>query len=598
MVNELDVIDYLRVDIQVPGADSWIWGKSRWDIDSFGLDSDTLEWTDYTCELTNATLRRGVAGDLISNRPEPGRLNLTFKGAANPLTDTAIHPNIGVRLVYTPAPELVIFTGRILDVQLLERVNKQTNERTIFTTITAVDAVPDLTNTTRYGAGAVGGYEKWEERIERLAASSIVPVTLPIEGTPVLKYAYDYYDFDGTASGDGLDYWTRFGTYPSGVTGSIQQTAVNGTFPGQVVGVGIQSDNGFAYPKTLAADTYGAERTITGLTIGKTYKLNMGLAYVDPTSVYALGTVAAGEHFSKYKIGVQGIGHSAEVDLRTGTVSGTRYLNAMPEYEFTATATTHVIEYILSTAATRTAASSNPILESVVGYNVDLTETASAYDERLQSLKMETSLARHFSIACDSVGAFWHIDRDNNVKFTRILDSPGPALVFTDIEALDGLKYTDIKTNYDSRDIVNTLDIYNHGIKDDPENPGSTLTDDTVDGFTDETSIATWGSSNGTIDTSLYTGAGHETALADRAAEILDAYQTPKQRFTWLRWNAADDIEAIRKLEIYKQITVAGNYKIQDYRITNIYIEMAPRRCMVDLDIIPEPGTLLTNLEL
>lgn len=596
MIQENPVFDLLDLQIYAQTG-GFIMGVNKFG-DNFGDGTDTQEWISYACDVLSTNVVRGGARDGLTNSIDVGSLSMLIKNNADPLTDIKIRPNTPIRLILKNDDETVLFTGKILDVKATYALNKKTGVKTRFVSIYSVDAVQNIANTKRYGADdGIDGFEKWEERIERLSLSTDQNVNLPVEGTPTVKYQYDYYDFDPTPSGDGLDSWVRFGTYPSGVTGTIEQAAVSGSFPGQSMGVRVQSSNGFAFPITLAADTYGARRTIAGLTPGKTYTLNMGLAYQDPTSVYALGSVNSAEHFSKYKIGVTGIGHSAEVDLRTGSIVGDKYLNAMPEFSFVATSTSHQIEYILSTGNTRTVASTNPILESVLGYNVEVATEVSISPYRLQSIVYESNLANHFNVACDSVGAFWWVDQNNEIQFKADLDNEGITATFTDDpNDLDALCYTNIITGYDTKNTVNDIELVNHGLQDDPFNPGNNIANDVVYSFVDPTSIAGYSHHSDEIHTSLWTGTGYELSIEQRAEELLIEHRRPKQTITQITWNAQENPEKLAALEIYNQIQVNFEGKSQLSRIVGLAYDIQPTRWMVIISLAPEKGYSLETI--
>lgn len=90
-----------------------------------------------------------------------------------------------------------------------------------------------------------------------------------------------------------------------------------------------------------------------------------------------------------------------------------------------------------------------------------------AYPQRLRSTVYESSLANHFDLACNSVGAAWYADVNNITRFTTPASSQPVSAVFSD-KARDGaLLYVDIDAGYDTASLVNTLEITNHGIGED-----------------------------------------------------------------------------------------------------------------------------------
>ena len=90
--------------------------------------------------------------------------------------------------------------------------------------------------------------------------------------------------------------------------------------------------------------------------------------------------------------------------------------------------------------------------------------TAGAYPQRLRSTVYESSLANHFDLACNSVGAAWYVDVNGITRFAAPPSSLPVSAVFSD-KARDGaLLYTDIDAGYDTQSLVNVLDATNHGI--------------------------------------------------------------------------------------------------------------------------------------
>lgn len=94
-----------------------------------------------------------------------------------------------------PNPEFVtpgpVFTGRARGLRTEYELDKSTGSMDTFVTFSAVDAVSQHANTTRYGAvvEAGAGYETWAARIARLAGSSATPVELPTDDAPIVRYS-------------------------------------------------------------------------------------------------------------------------------------------------------------------------------------------------------------------------------------------------------------------------------------------------------------------------------------------------------------------------------------------------------------------------
>lgn len=204
-----------------------------------------------------------------------------------------------------------------------------------------------------------------------------------------------------------------------------------------------------------------------------------------------------------------------------------------------------------------------------------------------------SSLSNHFTLACDSIGAYWYINPAGEVVFIQDLPDETPTLEFSDSKLdLTALKYVDIATNYDSKNVVNEIDFTNHGTMDDPDNPGTAIADDTLVVVTDETAKASWGANSKSLEINLYDTGAYTGRVAMRAAEILDEYSTPKRRITMVKWNAQQNIDAIDTIEQYKICNVKLDGKTQKSRIIGIQHDITPKRWIITLNLQPQANTL------
>lgn len=369
-----------------------------------------------------------------------------------------------------------------------------------------------------------------------------------------------------------LDSWETFGVYPSGVspvtTEGLRRAVVN-AIAGAPNAL-LKENNVTTAPKTLTADTYGAVRMITGLTVGKTYRLQAECAL---TVSEAIGAATP----NVYQLGVQSIGWGAPVTL---ALANTKY--TLPSYEFVATATSHAIGFRLAEAVTR---SSTGELERFAIWGVTLSEIPSDSGYRLQDVAYESSLLNHFDLACNSVGARWWVDRYGVTQFSADLGDAAPVATFSD-ETVEGeVGYVRIRTSYDTRNVVNDLDVNQHGRTLNIET-GEYETDDTTVNAKDETSIATWGPRSDSIDVSLYEGGTHAGAVAQRVAAIFADSSAPQLVITEITWNAQELPELVSKLEIYQRVNVRFKGVTQPSRIVNVKHRMTPTRWLIDIQLV------------
>lgn len=159
-------------------------------IDLETQDPITFDWVPWLGSASVASVQRGGSRSGSNTTVDVGTLIVTLVNTGDPLTDERLRPNLLVRLISVPGGE-PIFTGRIVDLDTLYRLNKITGELDTFVTLSAVDAVTAHVNTIRYGAVTPGGvgFESWAQRIIRLATSSVTAINPPEDDSPIVKYA-------------------------------------------------------------------------------------------------------------------------------------------------------------------------------------------------------------------------------------------------------------------------------------------------------------------------------------------------------------------------------------------------------------------------
>lgn len=186
MINEQPVIRLVEVELRTPTG-GFILGQSHLNIDGLGSGAD-LTWAPYLADSTSVEAVRGGKRAGVTNTMDVGTMTVSLLNAANPLTNPFVQPNVPVRLRSKGDSE-PFFTGTLSDVDMTHEVDKSTGEVFTFVTLVVVDAVQAHANTNRYGAVSPDGYERWESRIARLAASSAVPINAPVVDAPVVKYS-------------------------------------------------------------------------------------------------------------------------------------------------------------------------------------------------------------------------------------------------------------------------------------------------------------------------------------------------------------------------------------------------------------------------
>lgn len=264
----------------------------------------------------------------------------------------------------------------------------------------------------------------------------------------------------------GTDGWANFGTLPANNTALIERTAVPGT---SIVGL-HRKVTATATGGSYTTGNFGIERTIGALAVVDMPDLEIGRAYT-VSGTAKLGT--SGILGNIYRFAITGIGNGSSVTL-SGTTAGT-----VPSYTFTATATSHVLQFELAESFTVTGTS--PItVEDVYLYNVTVTRVAEDLTVTkgywIQDNLFSGSLADHYDLTMKSIGGYWWVDKQNKTQFSQDLSYITPVGTFTDGKEYVGgvltpgqsspgeLHYQDIQVGYDSSQVVNDLTVSNEGL--------------------------------------------------------------------------------------------------------------------------------------
>lgn len=375
------------------------------------------------------------------------------------------------------------------------------------------------------------------------------------------------------ASTGNLDGWEAFGALPAGSQAVTPEGLRRGTvsaLPGTPSAI-LKENTVTAGPVTLATNTYGAKRLVTGLTVGKVYRLEMSAAYI--------GTAIDGNTPTIYQSGVVGLDWGDPIEI---TAVNTPY--ELPMLEFEATDTEHEIAFRLAEAVTRPAAGE---LERLAVWDIRLAEIPSFSPYRLQSIVYESSLLNHFDLANNSVGARWWVDAYNVTQFAATLGTESAAAIFTDRRADGKREYVDITTSFDTRNIVNDLAITQHGAVLDET---GWLADDESLSFKDLTSIATNSIRQASMDMSLYSEGDYDGSMETRVAEIFSASADPQFTVVRLRWNAQEDPDLAARLDVYTPVDVEFRGNTYPCRIVNIQHIITPKRWIMVLELDRREG--------
>lgn len=399
----------------------------------------------------------------------------------------------------------------------------------------------DLGNVTTHAVANLSGGRNYSARIAARTAGGVNEYS----STRSTMLVLDPGDLDG---------WTRVGVKPAEISYFTNEGIRRGVIAGRQSLILESLSTG---PATLPADTFGIQRTVAGLTQGKAYRFEASAILTGA----AIGTT--------YRLRVLAEGQAAPVEITTD-LTGLGYI------EFIADATSAVIQIML--AQPLAIAGAIEEVERVGFSTLRLLELGTDYPVRLRETVYESNLANHFDLACNSVGATWYVGKDGVTRFRL----PGTALpvsaVFTDQADDSALHYIDVNAAYDTRGMVNRLDVTNYGVDDARENEEN---DDLI--VTSPASITAYGVRSARLETNLWGEPPYDESLNDRLSNLLDAADEPRLFIAGFRWNAQENIAAANALDVGQRVLVAFNGTEQDSQIISIQHDIAPRRWIVTI---------------
>lgn len=183
-----------------------------------------------------------------------------------------------------------------------------------------------------------------------------------------------------------------------------------------------------------------------------------------------------------------------------------------------------------------------------------------------QDVAYTSSLASHFDLACQTVGANWYVDSGNVTRFRLPDDSTSSVGTFSD-KLTDANQYEDILIDSGTRQVVNVLKITNHG----RGNDGNTFDISTT--FEDSTSVAAWGARAASTDMCVYNA---DTLLSGRATVIFDAFGDPVREVSQIVWDGQQNTILAASLDIQSPVTVLYGAETFDTRIVELGHDIGP----------------------
>lgn len=359
----------------------------------------------------------------------------------------------------------------------------------------------------------------------------------------------------------------------------------------------------------LAAKTYGIKKTVETET-GKTYqfRVKVASAYTGPGGTVPSGVVKS---FALRARGLEG----SSVTLGSATGSAT-----IPAFTFTATGSTTLLE-VLITGAVNPGASA---LARVMFYDVALVQLDTELPQRFITTSFSSTLDKHFDLASNSVGGSWFVDKDGVTQFTPPAEMLPVSHVFTDQKKDETLEYTDISAGYDTRSIFNYLEIKNIGfdwpmpdklaenIRKAAKGEGDSKPSATEDTYVweDEDSQAEYGIRSASVTTNIalpsprmmeqgpmsYPGfptypapdwqnTPEGKAYFDLIDRLTKGKTEPRLLVSSLVFNAQQDMESAKKLEVGQRVIVVYRGVQQDLLIAGMSHDIRPDRWLITLTL-------------
>lgn len=430
----------------------------------------------------------------------------------DPLTDPDLRPNVPVRVRHRDGAPM--FTG------VVENVTAHYDERGVATcTLTAVDGTAALAATTRYGARTPGAdAEPWYSRAGRLASSSPV-ASLPVPASAVAKPVGPSWSYSSTLA-------------------QAQAEAAAWAPDGTAAGV---AGNRYITPPAGSSWT----RELDGLTPGVEHRvvLGVGSAHADYPGPIVLS--------------VDG--------LARPTVAYAAYVPTLRRYleaRFIPTAPTATLTVPLY--------ASTPRLESL--------SVTSTQVERCADVLTEAPLTEHLDLVATTARKLWAVDRAGLLAWTDPLVESGaaPVVTFTPDGAGGTVPYLRPTVSYDTRAVVNTLELRNLGVGTDPDTLEPVGLETAAGPFLDTTSRATWGVRSAGLVTCL-----PPERVSSWGAETVAAAAEPGALVTAVRVNAAGHESTMAGLDLHARAAVQLRGVTYQCRVAGITHELTPGRWIV-----------------
>lgn len=513
-------------------------------------DSLAGSWVDLKTTATAVDIRRGGQQNGAAPQMQVGTLDATLFGDIDLRLTNSLKPNSPIR-VLRKADGNPEFTGTIQDVSQAVDYDKARNVKNVYTNLAAVDAVQSLANTDRYGVSAPSGvgFQSWTDRLRTLYSSSMVSWNVP-DSSNTTAYLW---------GGPGLDDWTGQIVFGAANSAGQAQNLIQVTpDAGPSIRTRVTRINNVQTQQNFAPTFY---REFRNLVPGTTYNYTVTLKFTESVNF------TPGDFVLQYKSGsdVQKSDPFNLPDLGDTLTIG---------FQFTPASTVGVIGVYGNVLSVFAAGAGNQAM-AWQATNLRLTVVGDPQGLQLQDVAYESSLVNHVDLACNSVGARWYVRKDGVVEFIRTPSTGSPVLAFSDVAGAD-ISYTDVALSYDTKNVVNSLKMNQHGL-----DPATGNAVDYSDTFTADSSVRRWGVRSSDMDTCLYVGGIHSTDLMRRASMVMSGLSRPNYAVSSLTINVQSNPAVLAALELCAPVTITYGQLVQTARVLSLAHTITPTRWLV-----------------
>lgn len=606
VITERPIRDAVRFETFNVGTEApFVLDHSRLDVGTLA-DATTDpgdQWTDWTNNLVQIDIIRGGRQEGIEVRNDTGVLTITLRGIELGYPMPNFIKGQRVRVLHTLGGDTPLFTGQVLDVVAETTLDKQGNILPVLR-ITAVDAYAQHDTTTRHGALPDGGSETFTQRIARLSRTATAPIEPPVVNrepafTPWAEQRRNHWKYPGDAA-TGTAGWGAYRTVLSNPGGFVRGTVNVAAGPGATGVIGLVSAAG------MTPCLPGQVWTILGelRADGTTKDVQLGIQFFDAAFSYISGSQTIGPRMMGHptywqeaqvtsapapagaayfrvlalRADSSAVGDTIDLRLITAERGAVRLGapfsgNTDPNGELERTRWLGAADSSASVIEAREFAGWSPLPDTV---------------KALGRTVLESSMATHLTLACNTVGAMWWVGSDGVTRFAPREFDPYTAVTFLGAEPppdmpADALHYVRPVTSAGSAAFFNRAVMHVHDAERDPETGEWIATD------YDYTTVHLG---------SPYGFSYAEISVNDSGATLgnspVHTWLQPTSNFTpkatAIVWNAQEDLARVPELEIGRTVHLPTDYLTRDPWPWNVVIgvhhTITPSRWLTELTLI------------